>query len=123
MKFYAVEKADGSINVYHLNGQVEYQLRTASEQKVKPRTRQELEAIVRGSGNEIVEWREEMTDVDKLKSLLDEWEVPYEEEDNVIMLEADAWRPESAKVTGYDGFVTHVTFDENGGFRQIGIWE
>jgi hypothetical protein len=63
-----------------------------------------------------------MTDLDKLKSLLDEWEVPYEEEDNAITLEANQW-DDDAKVTGYSGFVTHVTFDENGGFRRIGIWE
>jgi hypothetical protein len=61
-----------------------------------------------------------LTDLDKLKTLLDEWEVPYEEEDNVIMLEAGH---DDSKVIGYGGFVTHVTFDENGGFRRIGIWE
>lgn len=63
-----------------------------------------------------------MTDIDKLKTLLDEWEVPYEEEDDVITLEAEAWRKD-AKVTGYSGFVTCVTFNKNGGFLQIGIWE
>lgn len=63
-----------------------------------------------------------MTDLDRLKTLLDEWEVPYEEEGKVISLEADAWDTD-AKVIGYSGFVTCVTFDENGGFRRIGIWE
>lgn len=62
-----------------------------------------------------------MTDLDKLKSLLDEWEVPYEEEENVIMLEAGMWK--EGKVIGYAGFVTHVSFDEDGKFSRIGIWE
>jgi hypothetical protein len=63
-----------------------------------------------------------VTDLDKLKSLLDEWKVPYDEEDNVITLEADAWN-NKAKVIGYSGFVTLVAFDENGGFSHVGIWE
>lgn len=62
-----------------------------------------------------------MTDIQKLRALFDGWEVPYTEEDNVITLEA-GWNDEG-KVTGYAGFVTCVTFDENGGFRNIGIWE
>ena len=62
------------------------------------------------------------TDLIEFTNLLDKWGVPYEQEDNAIMLEADAWS-EDAKVTGYSGFVTHVTFDEDGRFRRIGIWE
>lgn len=65
-----------------------------------------------------------MTDLDRLKTLLDEWEVPYEEDENVIMLEASscAW-DDDKKVIGYDGFVTHVSFDADGKFSRIGIWE
>lgn len=65
-----------------------------------------------------------MTDLDKLKSLLDEWEVPYEEDGNVISLQAEPYNyHEDAKVIGYAGFVTDVSFDDDGKFRRIGIWE
>jgi hypothetical protein len=63
-----------------------------------------------------------VTDLDKLKSLLDEWEVPYEEDEDGLTLEANAW-DNHAKVIGYSGFVTLVAFDENGGFSHVGIWE
>lgn len=64
-----------------------------------------------------------MTDLDKLKSLLDEWAVPYEQDGNVIILEADPYDYSDSKVIGYTGFVTHVSFDDDGKFRRIGIWE
>lgn len=66
-----------------------------------------------------------MTDKDKLVTLFEEWRVPYapdEEDDDTIVLEADAWS-ENPKVAGYGGFVTHFTFDKDGGFIRIGIWE
>lgn len=61
-----------------------------------------------------------MTDKDKLKTLFDEWEVPYTEEDDILTIKA-GW--ENERVTGYADFITCFTFDENGGFKQIGIWE
>jgi hypothetical protein len=72
----------------------------------------------------------EVTDRDKLKSLLDEWGVPYSEDVEtglpVIILEADSQYqnvPGRNKIAGYASFVTHFTFDENGGFLHVGIWE
>lgn len=71
-----------------------------------------------------------MTDKDKLKSLLDEWVTPYREDaeygEQVIILEADSQYqdvPGRDKIRGYGSFVTHFTFDENGGFLHVGIWE
>lgn len=66
------------------------------------------------------------SDKDKLIALFDEWGVPFgldEEDDDTIVLEADAWADKGAKVVGYSSFVTHFTFDKDGGFVQIGIWE
>lgn len=71
-----------------------------------------------------------MTDLDKLKSLLDEWGTPYiedtEDGETAVILEADSQYqdiPGKGKVVGYGSFVTHFTFDENGGFLHVGIWE
>lgn len=67
-----------------------------------------------------------MTDRDKLVSLLDEWGVPYTEDKRVIILEADSQYQDlvgRGKIRGYGGFVTHFTFDENGGLLHVGIWE
>lgn len=60
-----------------------------------------------------------MTDKDKFKALLDELGVTYEEEDNSLMLYAGV----NDHVVGYDGFVTDVSFTEDGTFRWIGVWE
>jgi hypothetical protein len=61
-----------------------------------------------------------MTDIDRLKILLDEWEVPYIEENCVVTLQVG---DTNDKLTGYLGFVTCITFDEDGKFKHIGIWE
>ena len=63
-----------------------------------------------------------MTDHDKLKSLLDEFGVGYEEkqygEKKLIMCEEG-----NEKVSGYFGFVTTFVFKNDGEFINMGAWE
>jgi hypothetical protein len=62
-----------------------------------------------------------MTDLINFTNLLDKWGVPYEQEEEsygtTVSLESD-WR-DSAKVRGYAGFVTVITFDKDGGFYTL----
>lgn len=70
-----------------------------------------------------------MTDKEKLLALLKEWGVSYKDDPNFynpalnqVILEANAYA-DTAKVVGYNGFVTEFTFDKDGKFTNIGIWE
>jgi len=73
--------------------------------------------------NQVIVTGNSPTDRDKFEALLNDWKVPYEEDGKVIVLTADAYDHDNAKVIGYAGFVTDVAFDDNGKFRRIGIWE
>jgi hypothetical protein len=70
-----------------------------------------------------------VTDYDKLRALLGEWGVPYEngtEDDGkcVTVTVGDVGRiPTNEKVTGYGGFYTSFEFSEDGSFRAMGAWE
>lgn len=72
-----------------------------------------------------------MTDLEKLKALLDEWGVPYSEEvdGERIMVKhgnemlGSASLPQSDKVTGYHGFFTEYVFAGDGSFVRVGAWE
>lgn len=77
-----------------------------------------------------------MNDYDKLKTLLDEFGVKYEEsieqskewpsgkvfDENakIIMVKSDEG---CEKVTGYSGFLTCFDFTNEGKFIQMGAWE
>ena len=59
-----------------------------------------------------------MTDRDKLKELLEQWEVTYLVEEDSIILQAS-----TSPIAGYNGFVTYFTFNKEVKFEHIGIWE
>jgi hypothetical protein len=69
-----------------------------------------------------------MTDKEKLVALLKEWGVVYNDSPNIyngvnqVVLSTDHYGKNS-KVTGYSGFATEFTFDSEGKFVNIGIWE
>lgn len=65
-----------------------------------------------------------MTDIDKVKSLLDELKIGYSIEEEVdttlIMLTAD----KDNLVTGYYGFYAYFSFHtDSGSFEKVGIYE
>ena len=69
-----------------------------------------------------------MTDREKLKALLDEWGVPYledqfSEQPSVTVGRSLRGLPESGKVTGYRRFFTDFEFDDVGSFVRMGAWE
>lgn len=74
-----------------------------------------------------------MTDQERLITLLDEWDVPHEEEDipsqpgecPAVSVNIGRVRNlrESSKVTGYGGFFTSFEFDLDGKFVRVGAWE
>lgn len=73
-----------------------------------------------------------MRDVEKLKKLLNEFEIPFSEElmpPSEVRGPDDAWRIEiqnwnkSEKVGGYFGFIGSFEFDENGKFLKVCLWE
>ena len=62
------------------------------------------------------------TDLEKLKVLLDSWDVEYEEYKRngmrcIILIEG------KNKVTGYAGFVTEFDFTDHGEFIEVGAWD
>ena len=59
-----------------------------------------------------------MNDKEKLKALLTEFGVVFEEKDNNIVC-----RDGAEKVGGYLGFFTEFEFDAEGKFISIGAWE
>lgn len=65
-----------------------------------------------------------MTDIEKLKALLDDWGIIYqvtEIDDSLqaIVVEARG----GPKQHGYGDFFTEVRFSPGGGFHDLGIWE
>lgn len=78
-----------------------------------------------------------VTDLDKLKALLDEWGVPYldrlpddgSQGRGIIVGDlgyaggGGAEIAPSEKVTGYGGFYTAFEFSEDGSFLRMGAWE
>lgn len=64
-----------------------------------------------------------MTDLDRVKFLLDYFGVVYTEEDykqrHLLTIEAGA----GPKNTGYAGFITSFEFDMENNFMEIGAWE
>jgi len=66
-----------------------------------------------------------MKDIDKLKQLLDSWEVPYRIDDDDDILVGRFWDSEEnhPKVNGYNGFFTAFEFDDDGDFVRMGAWE
>jgi hypothetical protein len=75
-----------------------------------------------------------MSDLDELCALLDKWEVEYDEEQEaegtVISLSpkqvkspvTGRWE-QDGNVIGYSGFVCQFSFDLEGTFKHVGIWE
>jgi hypothetical protein len=67
-----------------------------------------------------------VTDLEKLTSLLDEWEVPYHRLQSGIAV-GDYLYPQKAesspKVVGYPGFYTAFHFAPDGTFIEMGAWE
>jgi hypothetical protein len=63
-----------------------------------------------------------MTEYEKLKKLLDEFGVGYEEleYDNKKTIQTNQGQN---KVTGYNGFYTEFIFTEEGKFIEMGAWE
>jgi hypothetical protein len=59
-----------------------------------------------------------MTDKEKVISLLTELGIGFEDESNIIHCHEGM-----SKVEGYIRFYMNWTFDENGKFINIGIWE
>lgn len=70
-----------------------------------------------------------MTDLEKLKALLREWEVPFGEVheeawcEDPEMLAVYVGEGDSPKISGYGGFYTRFEFDLEGKFIKIGAWE
>jgi hypothetical protein len=77
-----------------------------------------------------------LTDYDKLKKLLFEFEIniaerSLEDKKEIIIAEQDwDWYDgkiekfnSNEKIKGYFGFYTTFTFDEDGNFINVGIWE
>lgn len=62
--------------------------------------------------------RDTATDREKLKNLLTEFGVGFEEDDNCVTCETG-----HAKVGGYIGFFTVFEFDHDGNFVSIGVGE
>ena len=64
-----------------------------------------------------------MSDLKKLKSLLDSFGVEYTEtnadDDSIIIECVEGMR----KVSGYRSFLTQFQFDGSGNFIQMGAWE
>jgi len=86
-----------------------------------------------------MEGNEEMTDYEKLKSLLKDFGVKYEEEIDTEIIEYSTDKilcdkgksiivnemnnDYNGKVTGYSMFFTTFDFTEEGKFIQMGAWE
>jgi hypothetical protein len=74
-----------------------------------------------------------MTDKGKLIALLDEWGVPYKQQDLpvqpgernavVVTVGLTGDLPDNPAVTGYSGFFTDFEFTEEGEFLTMGAWE
>lgn len=70
-----------------------------------------------------------MTDIDRLKSLLDDWGVPHStsnigEVPAVLSVAVGGMGAAgSEKVTGYVGFYTSFDFAADGSFVKMGAWE
>jgi len=75
-----------------------------------------------------------MTDLERLKELLNSWEVPYmipedhpyAERGEVFLVVGETmdYRNESSdKVDGYNGFFTAYVFDQDEAFLRMGAWE
>ena len=66
-----------------------------------------------------------MTGKQKLKALLDEWDVPYYEDGKEIVIGSslDVKITDSPKVDGYIGFYAAFEFGADGTFAKVGIWE
>lgn len=71
-----------------------------------------------------------MTDLEKLRELLNGWGVPFVEEvdgDFISVVHGKSplgmHLPESDKVVGYKGFHTEYYFRADGSFETVGSWE
>jgi hypothetical protein len=62
-----------------------------------------------------------MTDMEKLKALLDQWGVPYTEEEKSVTVQRTA--EDHPKISGYRWFLTRFEFTRHGDFSAIGAWE
>lgn len=66
-----------------------------------------------------------MSDLERLKALLDDWDVPYKEDGTPAGTEiyVGGFSSDSPKVDGYLGFYTRFEFTAEGVFRLMGAWE
>jgi hypothetical protein len=72
-----------------------------------------------------------MTDLEKLKALLTSWGVPFNREGPseadttsfLIVGSESEYYHTHPKITGYPGFYTSYTFDNEGKFVKMGAWE
>jgi len=61
---------------------------------------------------------------EQFKAVLEAWGVEYEEDYDVDeKIEIIRLKVGNKKVVGYWDFVTEFNFDQNGNFKEIGIWE
>lgn len=59
-----------------------------------------------------------MTDREKLKKLFTELGIGFTEDENRIACEQG-----NGKIKGYSGFFTDFSFDGDGKFIEMGVWE
>ena len=60
-----------------------------------------------------------MSDRERVIEMLDDFGVVWREEDGRVVVEAQT----GPKNVGYVGFVTAISFDEDGNFQSWGCWE
>lgn len=65
---------------------------------------------------------DQVTDIEKLKSLLTEFGVPFYLNGGRVMVEKVP-HDDSSKVVGYRGFSCVFEFENDGKFISMGIWE
>ena len=69
-----------------------------------------------------------MSDLERLKALLDDWDVPYKEDGEqdgtgITVGGFGQTLGGNPKVDGYIGFYTRFEFTRDGVFRLMGAWE
>lgn len=70
-----------------------------------------------------------MTDLEKLRELIEEFVIGYEEkrDDSECIIRFKTSfkleKQEKKKVYGYTGFFCNFVFDSEGKFKSVGVWE